>query len=218
MRGTGGGKNQFLLWWAGPCSVPHQQPIYKGKWYTLRYSPYSSSCVHTHTHTYTHTHTHKMLTLGNSTVFAFHMFHTFSSSHTGIQVVISCLRQGRRQPVFERVRREKSCFPRLRRDHSLWLLWAGRLWVSLCNCGQWRRKLCVYHHSLDPGCRSVHFARDSQFTDGLEAAEVKPEWPMETGTVEISVLISLRNDKYSRSLPNTSTPHKTLYSVRSTLL
>ena len=159
-----------------------------------------------------------MLTLGNSTVFAFHMFHTFSSSHTGIQVVISCLRQGRRQPVFERVRREKSCFPRLRRDHSLWLLWAGRLWVSLCNCGQWRRKLCVYHHSLDPGCRSVHFARDSQFTDGLEAAEVKPEWPMETGTVEISVLISLRNDKYSRSLPNTSTPHKTLYSVRSTLL
>ena len=76
----------------------------------------------------------------------------------------------------------------------------------------------MYHHSLDPGCRSVHFARDSQFTDGLEAAEVKPEWPMETGTVEISVLISLRNDKYSRSLPNTSTPHKTLYSVRSTLL
>ena len=51
--------------------------------------------------------------------------------------------------------------------------------------------MCVYHHRLDPRYRSVHFARDSQFTHGLEAAEVKPEWPMETGTVEISVLTSM---------------------------
>ena len=148
-----------------------------------------------------------MLTLGNSTVLALHMFHTFFSSYTGM-LVISCLRQGRRQPVFERMRREKSCFPGLSRDHSLHPLWAGRLWVSLCNCGQWRRKLCAYHHRLDPRCRSLHFARDSQFTHGLEAAEVRPEWTIETGTVEISGLTSVREDKCWRSLPNTSTPHK----------
>ena len=158
-----------------------------------------------------------MLTLGNSTVFAFHMFHTFSSSHTGIQACYFLLKARKETTCFWKGEERKKLLSQAEKGPQP-VASVSRKALGICNCGQWRRKLCVYHHRLDPRCRSVHFARDSQFTHGLEAAEVKPEWPMEAGTVEISVLTSIRDDKYSRSLPNTSTPHKTLYSVRSTLL
>lgn len=106
------------------------------------------------------------------------MFYTFHFTQV-VRLVISCLRQGRRQPAFEKMRKEKSCYPWLRQEHSLWLLRVGCFWVSPCNCALWRRKLCVHQSRLDPSCRSAHFARDSHPIHGLEAAEVEPEWATE---------------------------------------
>ena len=162
-------------------------------------------CMHVCAHT--HTHTHTRCWLGNSTVLAFHMFHTFSSSYTGIQACYFLLKARKETTCFWKDEERKKLLSRAEQGPQPAPLWAGRLWVSLCN---WpvEEKAVSYHHRLDPRCRSLHFARDSQFTHGLEAAEVRPEWTMETGTVEISGLTSVREDKCWRSLPNTSTPHK----------
>ena len=99
-------------------------------------------CMHVCAHTHTHTHTHMRCWLWGIQQYLLSICFTLSLHLTQVsRLVISCLRQGRRQPVFERMRRGKSCFPGLSRDHRLRLCeQEGSGYLSVT--GLWRRKLC----------------------------------------------------------------------------